>query len=434
MRKRLAIVGAGPKAAAIAARAAVLRDALGKEKVPELIILEQDCVASAWGGRGKYSSGFITLCTPGEKDVGFPYADTAAFGPTGSIAPLLHSRFSWGAYLVETGRIADWVDRERDHPTHAIFADYLDWVIDRAKTDPVIARVDRVSPFKDKWRVDYEKDGRSRELVVDGVVLTGNGEARTISTAVAVPPGRVFDAATFWPARNLFTGDDRVEVAVAGDGGSAGTIVAWLAERFRETDSRVISVSPMGTLFPRGDGHAERRWFTDPSDWGRLSLEHRRKLINRTEAGVVSMRNKASIDRSDRVVYEQGHLSSVDWDSVEDMLTLAVSYDRKAARPLSAHYLVNAIGFDPWTRLGLVGVPAARALVGPAPRGGEKALAGTREAVELAIGSDLSLSSASGFPPGLHMPALAGLEHGPGMGNLGCLGLMAAKVLDGYVG
>lgn len=110
MRKRLAIVGAGPKAAAIAARAAVLRDVLGKEKVPELIILEQDCVASAWGGRGKYSSGFITLCTPGEKDVGFPYADTAAFGPTGSIAPLLHSRFSWGAYLVETGRIADWVD------------------------------------------------------------------------------------------------------------------------------------------------------------------------------------------------------------------------------------------------------------------------------------------------------------------------------------
>jgi len=47
---------------------------------------------------------------------------------------------------------------------------------------------------------------------------------------------------------------------------------------------------------------------------------------------------------------------------------------------------------------------------------------------------DLSLPTGLGLPAGLHFPSLAGLAHGPGMSNLGCLGLMAAAVLDPYLG
>lgn len=431
MAKRLAIVGAGPKAAAIVARAAVLRRTLG-DRVPTLIVLEEHGVAAAWGGHGNYSNGFVTLCTPGERDVGFPYVDAAGWGPTGSIASELYADFSWGAYLVATGRFADWVDRERDHPSHARFADYLRWVFERAGIEPFVSTVKRVRPHDDKWCVHYVREGKARELVVDAVVLTGNGDPRAVEAA-GVPANRVFDAATFWPARDLFMGEDALEVVVAGDGGSAGTIVAWLADRFRETKSRIWSVSPMGTLFPRGDGHAERRWFSDPSEWRGLSVTHRRKLIDRTEAGVVSLRNKSTIDRSSRVEYEAGHLRSIAWDADEGRLALSVAYDGGAARPLGADLVVNAIGFDQWSRLALVDLPGARSLVGPAAKGHEKAFQDAREAVELDIQPDLSMSAASGFPPGLHVPALAGLAHGPGMGNLGCLGLMAAKVLDGHL-
>ena len=433
MPLRLAIVGAGPKAAALAARAAVLRTRLGSEAVPQLIVIERDKIGSAWDGDGNFSNGFVTLCTPGEKDVAFPYDETwDDDGRQVSLASELYGRFSFGAYQVAEGHFADWVDRDREHPSHNRFADYLDWVFAEAGQDFVRGEVQTIRPLNGKWVVDYATGADVKQVVVDGVVLTGCGEARHVNVAIDVPPGRVLTAETFWARREeLVRPGQRLEVAVAGDGGAAGTIVAWLAQRFAETQSMVFSISPMGTLFPRGDGHAERRWFTDPADWRELSVAHRRKLIERTEAGVISMRNKRVIDGSTRISYHLGHLTSVGIDE-DDKLALGTTYDRKVGKPVSADYLINAIGFDSWSRLSLVGLPAAQELARLVPPVTEATLKVEREKLEIAIEADLSMPLSQGFPPGLHVPALAGVAQGPGMGNLGCLGLMARKILQAY--
>ena len=212
---------------------------------------------------------------------------------------------------------------------------------------------------------------------------------------------------------------------MVGDGGAAGTIVAWLADRLAERTVSIVSINPMGTLFPRGDGHAERRWFSDPSDWRVLNLEHRRKLMDRTEAGVVSLRNKRLIDLSPNIAYRRGRAVEARWE--EDEIIVAIEYDGGRESAVRADYLISAIGFDPWSLLELVEHPEVAPLCAA---GGEA----RRRQVETEMHPDLSLPDISGLPPGLHVPALGGLAHGPGMGNLGCLGLMAAAVLRPYLG
>ncbi len=432
---RLAIIGAGPKAAALVARAAQLRAELGAHRVPELLVFERAKIGAAWDGTDEFSSGFVSLCTPGEKDVCFPYDEVwDDDGERVSRASSLHARFSWSAYLVATGRFAGWVDRGRDHPDHARFADYLDWVFDAADQDIVIGDVKRAwhTPAK-KWCIDYEREGTRHQCVVDGVILTGNGAPRSVDVAEDVPRSRVFDAASFWKHRaDFLVPKEPITVAVAGDGGSAGTIVAWLAQQFAERSGFIISVSPMGTLFPRGDGHAERRWFTDPADWPNLTLNHRRKLIERTEAGVISMRNKSMIDASGRISYEAGYLRGVALDA-DGQLTLALDYDGRPRAPLSVDFLINAVGFDAWTRLGLIDHPSVKPLAVTRIPANATALDTLRSGIEWKIQPDLSLPTSEGFPPGIHVPSLAGLAQGPGIGNLGCLGLMARKILQPYL-
>lgn len=432
MPARIAVVGAGPKAAALAARCAVLRDRLGAGQVPELTVFEYKGVGAAWDGSGAYSSGFLTLCTPAEKDVGFPYGEQ---GPGDPLGPMLSSdlfaRFSWGAFLVAKDGYADWVDRGRDHPGHRRFAEYLTWVFEQAGQRITHGTVEKIQRDRECWRVRVRPAQLTRSALFHGVVLTGCGTPRYVE-GEGDAPGLVFNAKTFWPNRSRFT-DPEVQVAVvAGDGGSAGTIAAWLAEHYLESDKRIVSVSPMGTLFPRGDGYAERRWFSDPSDWQSLRVEERKKLIDRTEAGVLSMRIKRVIDASRNIEYQMGKVCKVAIndeadDGPDHRLSIGIEYPDGTRTQLKADLLVNAIGFDRWSLLDLVDHPAAARAIAPGN-------ARRRCVLEKNINPDLSMPSIGTFPPGLHVPALADLAQGPAMSNLGALGLMATKLLAPYIG
>src|SRR5215472_14901678 len=70
----LAVVGAGPKGIAIAAKARALA-AAGLE-APRVVLVDRGAVAGNWSGRQGYTSGLLPLGTPAEKDVGFPYAES----------------------------------------------------------------------------------------------------------------------------------------------------------------------------------------------------------------------------------------------------------------------------------------------------------------------------------------------------------------------
>ncbi len=345
MVKTIGIVGAGAKAAAIVARATVLRE-LHASEVPKIVVFEKEHIGASWSGGGKFSSGFLPLCTPGEKDVGFPYDETVAarWGITKKpVSPVLYARFSWGAHLVATAQIADWIDRGRHHPAHRKWANYLAWVFKTAGQSITTAEVTSVQHNGNNWDIAYDKDGKSSRIAVDGVVLTGPGDAKVIPVTPDVPEDRIFNAATFWSARQSIVKLKEGNIAVAGDGGSAGSIVAWLSENFAENDQVFIeSISPMGTLFPRGDGHAERRWFSDPSNWSELSKTHRKKLLDRTEAGVVSMRVKNLIDQVRNVGYRHGKAMEAEWH--EDEIKVKMSYNEETAADLKADYLISAIG------------------------------------------------------------------------------------------
>src|SRR5271168_5595761 len=67
----LAVLGAGAKAVAVAAKARVLRD-MGVE-VPEVIAVERTGVGANWQASGGWTDGAHRLGTSPEKDVGFPY-------------------------------------------------------------------------------------------------------------------------------------------------------------------------------------------------------------------------------------------------------------------------------------------------------------------------------------------------------------------------
>lgn len=420
-RKRLLVVGAGAKAAAILARAYVLGNRRSADDVPEIIVVEKDRIAAAWDGEGDFSSGFLTLCTPAEKDVGYPYTEVHVRRGRPEVSTELFKRFSWNAFLVDQLAYALWVDQGRDHPTHRDFALYLRWVFERAGYTPVTAEVVRISPLPDhRWRIDVRKSSGMHEFVVDGVVLTGTGPARQLPTKGVLRSDRILTAKTFWAERNDILELDRGKVAVLGAGGASGAIMAWLADQFTESTNDIVSVSPMGTLFPRGDGYVERRWFSDPTDWPLLSKAHRREILDRTEGGVVSMRNKVSIDGSSRIDFHPGKVVDVSADDDNpDRLSLRIRYGNRYER-VAVDYLVSAIGFDTWGKIDLVDLPR---------RLRDRAML---KKIEDSLAPDLSLPTSLGYPQGIHFPALGSMLYGPGIGNLSALSDMAERVLRPY--
>src|SRR5207302_900857 len=117
----LAVVGAGPKGIAIAAKARALATAgLG---APRVVLVDRGAVAGSWSGRQGYTSGLLRLGTPPEKDVGFPYPDS--WGNASHAVTAAMASYGWQRHLIAHGVYADWVDRGRMRPTHRQWSCYL---------------------------------------------------------------------------------------------------------------------------------------------------------------------------------------------------------------------------------------------------------------------------------------------------------------------
>src|SRR5690348_11231553 len=112
---RLLVLGAGPKAMAVAAKAHVLRQ-LGLP-APQIIVVEAHAVGGNWLPSGGWTNGQHRLGTSPEKDVGFPYHSVWARNRNREIDEAMLA-FSWTSFLVERGTYAEWVDRGRPSPQH----------------------------------------------------------------------------------------------------------------------------------------------------------------------------------------------------------------------------------------------------------------------------------------------------------------------------
>src|SRR5262245_39476997 len=129
----LAVIGAGPKGIAIAAKARA-PSAVGLD-APEVVLVDRSAVAANWGGRPGYTSGLLPLGTPPEKDVGLPYADS--WGAASPAVTTAMADFSWQRHLIARGVYVDWVDRGRQRPTHRQWSAYLREVAERAEAEIV---------------------------------------------------------------------------------------------------------------------------------------------------------------------------------------------------------------------------------------------------------------------------------------------------------
>lgn len=413
MTGRLAILGAGAKAVAVAAKAATLRD-MGVA-TPEIVAVERAAVAANWRAGGGWTDGQHRLGTSPEKDVGFPYRSTILPGRNGELDQLM-LRLSWQSYLVATGRFAEWVDRGKPAPTHETWAGYLRWVADAAALNVVDGEVIRLSLAGRSW-VLHTHTGT---IEADAVMITGPGQPGR-----SVLPGhpQVLSIAQFWQLAAERSAIDAERVAVIGGGETAASM---LNELFRHRVSTITVISPQATLFTRGESYFENRMFSDPTDWAGLTFAERRDMMARTDRGVFSARVQDSLLADDRIRHLRGRVAHA--VAADDRIRITLHTDRHGERHETVHgfdLVIDGSGADALWFLSLLGQDARDLL--------EVRLNGslTSDRLQRAIGDDLALA---GVAPKLFLPNLSGLNQGPGFPNLSCLGLLSDRILGARPG
>ena len=247
----VAIIGAGAKAVAVAAKAAVLRD-MGVD-VPDVVAVERTGVAANWRAGGGWTDGRQRLGASPEKDVGFPYRSTLVPGRNTEVDERM-MRFSWQSYLVASDQFVGWVGRGRPAPTHDTWARYLRWVADEVGLKVVRGEVLRISVGESRWVLDTQECS----LTADTLMITGPGQPER-----CLLPGdpRVLSIAQFWDRANSHDRIVAENVAVIGGGETAASM---LNELFHHRISTITAISPQATLFTRGEGFFENSLFSDP--------------------------------------------------------------------------------------------------------------------------------------------------------------------------
>ncbi|MCX6125153.1 MAG: SidA/IucD/PvdA family monooxygenase [Proteobacteria bacterium] len=420
---KLAIVGCGPKALAVAAKGLVLRQ-LGFE-VPEIVVFEKSEVAHHWRAQSGLTNGNLDLGTAPDKDVGFPYYSFHWGDGVNHRINALMQKFSWQSYLVDEHEFSDWIDRGKPAPRHCDWADYLTWVFRQLKNDITYHQMEvtELSLAGNQWLMKANNDKQqSIELKVDGVMITGPGEAK-------LPPHipvheRILNVPSFWRNFQKYADLSKGSVAVVGAGETAATVAASLG--FANSRITLDIISPQAMAFSRGESYAENHVYTDPfqANWLQLTKEDRRNFINRTDRGVFSVAMQAELDHLRNVSIVPGYFQGVDVDSL-DQLLVHVEYALERETRIYDLVILSA-GFDhaDFAR-NLLSAEAQKIIQ---TQIGKDAL--TAFALEDEIDHFLAVKK---FQPFLHLPMLAGLSQGPGFPNLSCLGRLSDHVLARYV-
>jgi mycobactin lysine-N-oxygenase len=404
----LAVIGAGAKGIAVAAKAAELRD-MGVP-APEVIAVEKSGVAANWQAGGGWTDGAHQLGTSPEKDVGFPYRSSLVPRRNAELDERM-TRHSWQSFLIATGQFAEWVDRGKPAPTHRRWSQYLRWVADDVGMTVVQGEVERIAVADRRWALDTA----DTTVYADAVMITGPGQAER-----SVLPGnpRVMSIAQFWhrAAQHERIAADRVAVIGGGE-----TAASMLNELFGHRVSTITVISPSVTLFTRGEGFFENKLFSDPTGWTGLTHAERRDALARTDRGVFSARVQDALLADDRIMHLRGRVAHAVARDDRIRLTLSTNQGGEAVETVHGFDLViDGSGADAMWFVPLFTQDTLDLL--------ELGVGGplTSESLQAAIGHDLAVGDVY---PKLFLPGLSGLTQGPGFPNLSCLGLLSDRVL-----
>jgi mycobactin lysine-N-oxygenase len=431
----LLVVGAGAKATALAAKIHAL-NTLGAGPLA-LTIVEATEVAASWLGRNGMTSGEEPLAIPPIKDIGFPYQSSKTFGELGAELDRAMMPFTWQQYMIGKGEYARWVNAGSPAVRHRDYGRYLTWVLSQATAGVTIVRgrVTQVSlpGQRERWSVEVLAPAGKHRYECDALVLTGPGVHRALPHDPAAA-ARIFHCDSRRGELARIPREQSSDIAIVGGGESALSAVAFLRD-FRPA-ARMTVYTPTLPL-SRGESFLENRVFSNPDEvaWSALDLQTRRDFVKHCDRGVFDPGTLASIAYDDRCRFVTGRVVHVgshterdgrggvagDGESGND----GVYVDYASAEGLTSarhDYLINCTGFDLLEQL--------RGLFSPALRAEIEHQAGPvwdrPPAAEVAIGRGLELRE---MRPRLYIPGLAALSQGPGFANLGCLGLLANRVL-----
>jgi mycobactin lysine-N-oxygenase len=418
----LLIVGAGAKAAGIAAKVHAI-NGLGLGPI-SVRIVEGTEVAASWKGRNGMTSGEEPLAVTPIKDVGFPYQSFREFGEAGEAIDDLVMGFSWQRYMVARRRYARWIDAGSPSVRHRDYGEYLTWVLSRATegVGHVHGRVTRVSLDErgERWVVEVaEPSGTSRHAAA-GLVLTGPGIHRAFQHEPEIAP-RVFHCDSRRSEFAALPSEESCDVAVVGGGESALSCVMFL--RGFRPKSRFTIYTPMLPL-SRGESFLENRVFSNPDEveWSSLDLRTRKDFVKHSDRGVFDPPSLAAIAYDDRCRFVTGRVNDV--AAARGGEGVRLEYESPEGAVGREHdYVVNCTGFDLLAQLRALFPDEVRATIEDRVGKLWDAPAGT----EVPIGRFLELG---GMEPRLQIPGLAGLSQGPGFANLGALGLLSNRVLQ----
>ncbi|MFD8787868.1 SidA/IucD/PvdA family monooxygenase [Kitasatospora sp. NPDC059599] len=420
----LLVVGGGPKAASLAAKAHCL-NRLEMAEV-RIVVVESAEIAASWSGRHGNTTGSEFLGTRPEKDVGFPYRSSRLFEAGGAeLDAMMAGTFSWQRFLVSRGEFSRWVDSGGPAPTHRVFAEYLAWVFEQARegVEVVRGRVSGLHRGPRRWTVDHlDAQGRSRSLEAYGVVLTGPGESRPLpcdeDAADRVIPASVDRSAV----RGLLGGGR--EVLLVGAGESAASFATYLLGPLGDAVSSVTIASPTPP-YSRAESYLENGVYSEPeaAGWRELPESLREEFIRRTDRGVLSPGVLAGLAGDPRLGFETGR---VEYIGCGGDGRLGVELDGPSGRRrIDCDLVVNCIGSSPLAQLHMLLSPStARELAADAGVD-----LGDQRSVMRSVAADLAVEAPG---PRLHVPALAGLAQGPGFANLSCLGALSDRILHSY--
>lgn len=428
-KRRVAVVGGGPKAVALAVKAKVLKTL--KLQDTQVVIFEEKSIGAAWGGQDGYSDGEQRLCTLAERDLGFPYK--SLYGRNADSHML---NFSWQRFLVSRPQeYSGWVDAGRKPPKHRKFADYLNWALDRAGNTPIIGKVTLVEATSGQWGVDYvDATGvtvRHPDLF-DGVVMTGPGPARPLpvldEAGQPAKCSRIFNGEDFWrrldevkaivlppgvPASEGFDTD----ILIIGGGGTAAATLAWLLSNgcMKHT---IQVVATRAVLHTRVDSVFENKLFSEEETWRTLSDESQDEFFNRLNRGVVWASVIDKVSAAENLTVKDGKVASIKLKTVgdEEQLFVTVKQGNGEEIVIQPNILIDATGFNPlWFKQLLPQWPPAA----------------DTTALEDSLGNELQYSTPHWTLPLLHAPMLS-KRVGPGFASLMVLGGMSDRILKAY--
>jgi mycobactin lysine-N-oxygenase len=422
----LLIVGAGAKAAAIAAKVHVINElGLGPLSVT---IVEKTVPAASWLGRNGMTSGEEPLAIPPIKDIGFPYRSYRQFGDDwGDAIDAALLPFTWQRHATERREYAPWINSGSPPVRHRDYGAYLGWVLERA-TEGVRLLGGRVAAVEleddpERWAievVDRENPGDPERHVGRALLLTGPGVHRAFPHDPAIAD-RVFHCDSSRAEFERVPADAKAEIAIIGGGESALSALVFL-RAFRPL-ARVTVFTPTLPM-SRGESFLENRVFADPDDveWSALDQQTRRDFVKHADRGVFDAGIIGTLAGDRNSSFSLGRVVHAGATAGGERVALEYEApDGVVAKEFD--HVVNCTGFDLLGQLrGLFSDDVRAAVeraVGP--------LWDTPPGTEIPIGRSLELR---GLSPRLHIPGLGGLSQGPGFANLGSLGLLANRVLQ----